>query len=166
MSEVPQYNEASDNPLLYAMARFQLLRMGVETEGSEYFSDQEPTLSQLGLLVNAFMQERASMWAWNEAEDNLETSVALEAAEMLELRKYKAMYTEDEYRDKLASEMADVLIYLLTLSGMRDIDLSAALIQKVHLNEARFPADRFSGTADDFIKQYWTRKIENGERRE
>jgi NTP pyrophosphatase (non-canonical NTP hydrolase) len=37
-------------------------------------------------------------------------------------------------------EMADVLSYLLRLADVLDVDLEAALREKVAINEARFPA--------------------------
>ena len=47
---------------------------------------------------------------------------------------------------KTASEMADVLAYLLSLANVLQIDLADALHRKMGKNRQKYPADRFRGT--------------------
>jgi NTP pyrophosphatase (non-canonical NTP hydrolase) len=65
---------------------------------------------------------------------NLAISLALEAAEILEHFQW-----HDEIKDKeeLASELADVALYLLELASVTEIDLEKAILNKLKINEAR-----------------------------
>ena len=65
---------------------------------------------------------------------NLSISLALEAAEILEHFQW-----HDEIKDKeeLASELADVALYLLELASVTEIDLEQALLKKLEINKMR-----------------------------
>lgn len=51
----------------------------------------------------------------------------------------KAMHDPEKAR-AIRLEMADVLIYLLRLATVADVDLDAAVREKMAINENRFPA--------------------------
>lgn len=65
---------------------------------------------------------------------NLAISLAIEAAEILEHFQW-----QDEIRDRdsLASELADVALYLLQLSSISGINLEQAILDKLAENEGR-----------------------------
>lgn len=65
---------------------------------------------------------------------NLAISLALEAAEILEHFQWR-----EEASDKaaLASELADVSLYLLQLAAIEGIDLEKAILQKLEFNATR-----------------------------
>jgi NTP pyrophosphatase (non-canonical NTP hydrolase) len=65
---------------------------------------------------------------------NLAISLAVEAAEILEHFQWR-----DQVKDKeeLASEVADVALYLLELASVVEIDLEEAILQKLKINETR-----------------------------
>lgn len=65
---------------------------------------------------------------------NLSISLALEAAEILEHFQW-----QDEIKDKeeLASELADVALYLLELASVTNIDLEEAMLKKLEINQTR-----------------------------
>ena len=65
---------------------------------------------------------------------NLAASIALEAAEVLEIFQW-----EDEIKDRqaLAGELADVALYLLQLASICEIDLEKAILEKLDQNYAR-----------------------------
>ena len=69
-----------------------------------------------------------------QSAKNIAASVAVEAAEILELFQWG-----DEIKDKpaLASELADVSLYLLQLASICDIDLEKAILDKLELNSNR-----------------------------
>lgn len=68
-------------------------------------------------------------------------SVAIEAAEIMEVFQWKPRSDTlcQQERDALSLECADVLWYLLRLCASQDIDLAAALREKMQINETRFP---------------------------
>ena len=65
---------------------------------------------------------------------NLSISLALEAAEILEHFQWR-----EEVKDKeeLASELADVALYLLELASVAGIDLEEAILKKLEINRTR-----------------------------
>lgn len=65
---------------------------------------------------------------------NLSISLALEAAEILEHFQWR-----DEVKDneELASELADVALYLLELASVTGIDLEEAMLKKLEVNKTR-----------------------------
>ncbi len=42
-------------------------------------------------------------------------------------------------------EMADVLVYLVRLADKMDVDLFQAVLEKMELNRAKYPADKVRG---------------------
>ncbi len=65
---------------------------------------------------------------------NLAISLSLEAAEILE---HFQWHDEIKEKDELASELADVALYLLQLSSVAGIDLEQAILKKLQINSTR-----------------------------
>lgn len=65
---------------------------------------------------------------------NIATSLAIEAAEVLEHFQWGEQ-TPD--RPELAAELADVALYLLQLASLCDIDLEQAVLEKLKVNYGR-----------------------------
>lgn len=65
---------------------------------------------------------------------NIATSIAIEAAEILEHFQFGEQADD---RDALAGELADVALYLLQLAYLVDIDLEQAILDKLKQNYAR-----------------------------
>jgi 8-oxo-dGTP diphosphatase len=94
-------------------------------------------IKQLTDEMNRFVSSKG----WFEADSkrpqtprNLAISLALEAAEILEHFQWR-----DEIKDKeeLASELADVTLYLLELASVTGIDLEQAMLDKLDVNRTR-----------------------------
>lgn len=64
--------------------------------------------------------------------------------------------------EKVKYEIADVVIYTLTLSSLLGFDLIKAVEEKLAINEKRFPAEMFK--EGNFEEIYLARKIELSER--
>jgi len=65
---------------------------------------------------------------------NLSISIALEAAEIMEHFQWRDEVTD---KDELASELADVGLYLLELASVTGIDLEEAMLKKLAVNKTR-----------------------------
>jgi NTP pyrophosphatase (non-canonical NTP hydrolase) len=65
---------------------------------------------------------------------NLAVSLNLEAAEVLEHFQWSE---EAKDREALASELADVALYLLQLASVTGIDLETAVLKKLEVNAKR-----------------------------
>jgi len=82
---------------------------------------------------------RAKGWYAEESKRpqtprNLAISLALEAAEILEHFQWREDIQE---REELASELADVALYLLQLASISEIDLEQAILNKLEINKTR-----------------------------
>jgi NTP pyrophosphatase (non-canonical NTP hydrolase) len=65
---------------------------------------------------------------------NIATSLAIEAAEVLEHFQWG---TDDTDHAELAGELADVMLYLLQLASISGIDLEQAVLDKLKVNYGR-----------------------------
>jgi NTP pyrophosphatase (non-canonical NTP hydrolase) len=65
---------------------------------------------------------------------NLAISLALEAAVILEHFQFRENAKD---REELASELADVALYLLQLASITGIDLEKAILDKIEVNKKR-----------------------------
>lgn len=106
-------------------------------------------LARLREIVRAFVDERD--WDQFHTPKNLSSALAVEAAELLEHFQWLHTGRIDELgADKLVQvrhEMADVLVYLVRLADKLDVDLLAAVEDKMVLNRAKYPADKVRGDA-------------------
>jgi NTP pyrophosphatase (non-canonical NTP hydrolase) len=105
-------------------------------------SDAKTTLQDLRTEVHQFNDERD--WHQFHTPKNLAASICVEAAELL-----KHLQWTDEpalnQSPQLLEELADVIIYCLTLSNVLGIDLSQAVRQKIARNAVKYPADKYRG---------------------
>jgi NTP pyrophosphatase (non-canonical NTP hydrolase) len=81
-------------------------------------------------------------------------SLAIEAAELMEhfqwidIAESRAVRTQPQKLAQVREELADVLCYALALANELEIDLSAAVRDKMVKNAAKYPADRSRGRFD------------------
>lgn len=95
------------------------------------------TIEELTTLMHQFVQSKG----WYESDSpkvqsprNLATSLAIEAAEVLEHFQWRETVTN---KDELAGELADVALYLLQLASVTGIDLEQAILNKLAHNQTR-----------------------------
>ena len=97
------------------------------------------TIAELTELMHNFVRDKG----WYETTSihpqtprNLAISLTLESAEVLECFQWKEELTESD-RAALASELADVALYLLQLASISGIDLESAILEKLKRNATR-----------------------------
>ncbi len=105
-------------------------------------------------LVQAVVRFRDRRdWRQFHQPKDLAISIALEAAELLEHFQWKAPGEVERYlrrrrnRDRVAAEMADVLLLLVSLADVLGEDLVAAARRKLRSNDRKYPVARARGTA-------------------
>ena len=78
-------------------------------------------------------------------------AISIEASELLERFLWRGAGTpaelSSEDRSAIAEELADVLIYGLSLANALEMDLSEAILAKLKKDEAKYPSDRYRGRA-------------------
>jgi NTP pyrophosphatase (non-canonical NTP hydrolase) len=111
--------------------------------------DATTSVGQLREHVRQFVHARE--WEQFHSPQDLAMAISIEASELLEIFLWggPGPPTEppDEGRSAVADELADVLIYGLSLANVLGIDLSEAILSKLKRDEAKYPADQFRGRA-------------------
>jgi dCTP diphosphatase len=113
--------------------------------------DDHTTLADLRRRIAEFIAARD--WEQFHTPKNLSASIAIEAAELLEHFQWltdeqaAAVMQDEEKLAAVADEMADVIIYTLSLANALDVDVSEAVMGKLERNEGRFPAEEWRGRA-------------------
>ena len=109
----------------------------------------QDSLDDLNQHLKRFAQERD--WEKFHSPKNISMALIAEAAELVEhfqwLTEEQSYALEQEKRNEVAMEMADILIFLIRCAERLDIDLVKSAYSKIAINEARYPADKVRGNA-------------------
>lgn len=103
---------------------------------TSYFDD-------LNVSLRAFSAERD--WDRHHAPRNLAASVAIEAAELLELFQWDdgsgdwSSVQHGQKHQRVREELADVLIYALRFADLAKIDVAQAIDDKMAANALKYP---------------------------
>ncbi len=109
------------------------------------------SLDELQGRLRAFAEARD--WKQFHSPKNLAMALAGEVGELSALLQWVepgdmgAWLANPRNGQALRSELADILAYLLLLADVTDVDLIDVGLEKVELNEQRYPVDRFHGRA-------------------
>ena len=99
--------------------------------------------------VLAFRDERD--WKQYHNPKDLAISLSLEAAELLEVFQWSG--SDTECRDKLPElreELADVLMYAISLADRLDLDLDEIILEKLRCNGEKYPLEKSRGRKDKY----------------
>jgi NTP pyrophosphatase (non-canonical NTP hydrolase) len=113
-------------------------------------SDSEINLSYLKRKVADFRDQRN--WKKYHNPKDLAISISIEANELLELFQWasieeieRKIKNDSDYLEKIKEELADVLIYCLSMADILQIDVSTAILSKIKKNEEKYPVEKFNG---------------------
>ena len=114
-------------------------------------------LDELTRLVCAFRDARD--WRQFHTLRSLIVSLNLEAGELLELTQWKSdeellrlSASDETFREQLADECADVLLYLLLVAGEGGIDLLKAAENKLRKNAEKYPVEESYGSTAKYTE--------------
>jgi len=113
------------------------------------------SLESLQKKVAQFRDERN--WKKHHNPKNLVISILVETAELAEHFQWESFnqalaHKKDPLkRAKIAAELADVIIYCLSLADIMGIDSTAAIIDKLKHNREKFPKDKANDL--DFLRR-------------
>lgn len=111
-------------------------------------------LARVREIVREFVDERD--WDQFHSPKNLASALTVEAAELLEhfqwLQHGRAEELGPDKLREVRHEMADVLVYLVRLADKLDVDLLAAVQEKMVLNRAKYPAEQVRGDARKYYE--------------
>ena len=107
-------------------------------------------IAVLQSLIKNFCEARD--WDQFHSPKDLAIGVSTEAAELLELFRFKSdaeikeLMLNTEFREKLNDEVADVFFFILRMSQMNNIDLTAAVKNKMEKNGKRYTVENSKGS--------------------
>ena len=110
--------------------------------------DSEATVGELREIVARFIRERD--WEKYHRPKDLAMAISIEAAELMELflwERDSGGAMPEEVAGKARDELADIAIYCLSFANAQGWDLSDAVKEKVRMNEAKYPAEKYRGVA-------------------
>ena len=105
-------------------------------------------------LVIRFRDERD--WQQFHTPKDLALGVQVEAAELAELFLWRTReesdsdLEQDDFRARVADELADVQTYLLYLAHAADLDLAQAVRDKLQKNAEKYPVEKARGSAKKY----------------
>ena len=107
------------------------------------------SIQELNERLLRFARERD--WEQFHSPKNLCMALAGETGELLEhfqwLTEEQSIALDEDKKEAVALEMADIFIYLVRLSERLDINLLDAAWQKIAINEKRYPVEQVRGDA-------------------
>lgn len=131
-------------------------------------SDTEVTLDQLRMKVKKFVENRG--WETYHNPKNLAASICIEAAELLEVFQWvsldeAASWNNDPSKlERVKEELADIIIYCLSMANTMDINVTQAVLTKLEKNQARYPIKEYYGEAGMeavLERNSWTKRNES-----
>ncbi len=104
------------------------------------------------------LAEFASTREWKKfhSPKNLSMAISCEAGELLEIFQWmteqESLDTthDQEIKEKIRQELADIILYTIRLAGILDINLEKALHDKITINNKKYPTDKVKGSAKKY----------------
>ena len=95
--------------------------------------------------IRKFTEDRD--WDQFHSPSNLEKSIVIEAAELLEC----FQWSDEEYDlQHVKEELADVMVYCQNLLDKLGLDADEIINMKMTQNEAKYPVDKAKGKSDKY----------------
>ncbi len=116
--------------------------------------DTKTTIQELKQEITDFRIERD----WTQFSDpyDLAAAISIEANELLELFLWKKpadvqalLQEKGFFAERVAEEIADIVVYCLVFSHATGIDLSTAITEKMKKNRLKYPIEAVKGKRVD-----------------
>lgn len=114
--------------------------------------DDRITLQELKQRMASFVRERD--WEQFHTPKNLSMSIAIEAAELMEhfqwLTVEQSRNLDPEALAEIGEELADIVIYSLSMANALKLDLADTVQAKMEKNIRKYPSERVRGKAHKY----------------
>ncbi|MBX3736508.1 MAG: nucleotide pyrophosphohydrolase [Candidatus Didemnitutus sp.] len=123
---------------------------------SKPMRDDQTTVAELRERVLAFARERD--WVQFHSPKNLSMALAAEAGELMEHFLWaesaasQGVVQDPKKRQKIADEVADVVIYALEFANISGLDVAAAIEAKLAQNAAKYPVEKARGRTEKYTE--------------
>jgi dCTP diphosphatase len=122
------------------------------TASNDHSSEEWPELDRFKREFRAFVAERD--WEQFHSPKNLAMAMAGEVGELLEhfqwLSEDESRQLDPETLQQVTHEIADIQVYLATLSDRLGIAIGPAVAAKMQLNAAKYPPELARGRATKY----------------
>ncbi len=109
------------------------------------------TVEELMKQITSFRDERN--WKQFHTPKDLAISISLEAAELLEVFQWSGTdLIVESKKDKIAEELADVMIYCGLMADVTGLDVSDIITKKLAENRAKYPVEKAYGKSDKYTE--------------
>jgi dCTP diphosphatase len=101
----------------------------------------------------------ARNWDQFHSPKNLSMALAAESAELLEIFQWltdeqsREIVNDEKEMALIRQEIADVMIYLVRLADKLDVDIDKAVMEKIDINEKKYPVHLAKGNAMKYNKR-------------
>ncbi|PLY05979.1 MAG: nucleotide pyrophosphohydrolase [Arcobacter sp.] len=112
-------------------------------------------MQKIEAIINNFSQQRD--WDKFHNPKNLSMALSVEASELLEIFQWldleQAENLSGEKKEHAKQEIADIAVYLIRICMHFDINLEEAIIEKMKLNEKKYPLIDENGNKIEYGKK-------------
>jgi len=118
--------------------------------------DSDTDIEFLRRKVRDFISERD--WEQFHNPKDLAMSISIESSELMELFQWKTREEVEEIQDdpetvaELRRELADIIIYSISLANALDVDISEIVLEKLRENQRKYPVDKVKGSAKKYTE--------------
>ena len=117
-------------------------------------NDHTSTLNDLKKLMAQFVHERE--WQKYHTPKNLSMSIAIEAAELMEIFQWVSEQDSqsvlERNREEISNELADIFSYIVSFCNLYNIDLACALENKLKINAKKYPIEKVKGSYENYLE--------------
>ena len=110
------------------------------------------SLDELKTALREFANERD--WEQFHTPKNLSMSIAIEAAELMEhfqwLTVEQSEQLDPDALREIGEELADIVLYSLSMANHLQIDLAETVLAKMAKNERKYPKEQVRGKAHKY----------------
>src|ERR1700761_5003676 len=106
-------------------------------------------MSDIRTITEALLKFRDDrQWAQFHDSKNLALAISIEAGELNELFLWKeGAAAEQVDRARLKEELADIFSFCFLLADKHQLDVKEIVLDKIHLNDKKYPVEKARGTA-------------------
>jgi len=114
-------------------------------------NDSKTTVEELKQMIRKFIADRR--WEKYHHPKDIAESICIEAAELMEIFQWRGideiqiLMRKQDFRKRIAEELADVIIYSLSMVNTTNVDLTDAIVRKLEKNERKYSVDEYQGKA-------------------
>ena len=115
-------------------------------------ADDQVTLQDLKERMATFVRERD--WEQFHNPKNLSMSIAIEAGELMEHFQWQTVEQstrlDDETLQQVGEELADIVLYSLSMANYLKLDLTETVLAKLEKNNDKYPKEKVRGRAHKY----------------